>query len=96
MSSRHIAIITAALLLTAATMAAAGYGYHGHHGSTMPSWDMAKIDTNADGQLTFDEYMAPTAEKMRAGYDMIDANADGVIATSEWQEFLKVHGVKAE
>ena len=78
------------LLLPALTLA--GHGYHGHgyygHGNMMKSWDMNALDTDNDKALTFEEYSENHRKQLRAGFDMIDADKDGVISVEEWKTFL--------
>jgi hypothetical protein len=74
------------------SLAVAGYGYH--HKGVMKSWDMNAVDTNQDKQLTFEEYSAEQIQHLRAGFDMIDTDKDGVISEDEWKALLKVHGVE--
>jgi Ca2+-binding EF-hand superfamily protein len=80
------------ILVFGISLAFAGYGYH--HKGMMTSWDMSAVDTNKDSQLTFEEYSAKQIEHMRAGFDMIDTDKDGVISEKEWNALLKVHGVE--
>ena len=95
MSFNHYAITIAAILLLTSTPALAGNHYHGH-GSMMPSWNMNEMDANQDKTLSFEEYRDGQTQQLRAGFDMIDSNNDGVISEDEWHAFLKVHGVKVE
>ena len=74
-----------------ASLAFAGYDYH--HGGMMTSWDMDAVDANNDNQLTFEEYSAKQLAHLRAGFEMIDTDKDGVISETEWQALLDVHGV---
>lgn len=67
----------------------AGYNYHGHG---MKMSEMSEIDNNNDGEITFDEFSAPTMEKLEGSFKMLDANNDDVISEEEWNEFLRVHG----
>lgn len=88
----QITLFASLLILTAAP-AIAGHHYHGYgHGMGM-SWNMSDRDADGDGTLSFDEFSAPQQEMMRSGFDMIDDDKDGSISVSEWNTFLKVHGV---
>ena len=69
----------------------AGHNYHGHG---MRMNEMSEIDSNADGTITFDEFSAPTDEKLKSGFRMLDTNSDEKISSEEWDEFLKVHGLE--
>lgn len=80
------------ILVLGVSLAIAGYGYH--HKGMMTNWDMSAVDTNQDNQLTFEEYSAKQIEYLRAGFDMIDTDKNGVISEDEWQNLLKAHGVE--
>jgi hypothetical protein len=86
-------MLAAAIILTFTPIALAGHHYHGGHGSMVPSWDMMALDENQDGTLSFDEYSESQRKKLRAGFDMIDDNNDGLIDDGEWNMFLEAHGV---
>lgn len=92
MKKLHVLPTLFVVLFFGISLAFAGYGYH--HKGTMSSWDMSAVDTNKDRQLTFEEYSAKQMEHLRAGFDMIDTDKDGVISESEWNALLKVHGVE--
>lgn len=81
--------VVAIFVLPSATIAAHHKG--GGH-CMMSSWDMNDLDTDNDGEISFEEYVQPHTEKMRSGFDMIDSNGDGVIGEAEWEELLNVHG----
>ena len=91
-------IIMASLMLTLTVAPAlAGHHYKGMgHGCMMSSWDMNKLDANQDQSITFEEYSSNVNEKLKMGFDMIDADKDGVISAEEWNTFLTVHGVQTE
>jgi hypothetical protein len=72
--------------------ALAGNHYHGH-GCMLISWDMTDMDRNGDGELSFEEYVAPSVEKQRSGFDMIDADKSGYIDLEEWRVLLEAHGI---
>jgi Ca2+-binding EF-hand superfamily protein len=57
---------------------------------------MNEMDANQDKTLSFEEYRDSQTKQLRAGFDMIDSNKDGVISEEEWHTFLNVHGVKVE
>jgi len=65
---------------------------HNYHGYSMKMSEMSEIDSNNDGKITFDEFSAPTTEKLKSGFEMLDTNSDEVISKEEWDEFLRVHG----
>lgn len=95
MSFKLSAIIITAFLFLTSSWAWAGHHYKGH-GSAMSSWNMNEMDANQDRTLSFEEYRDSQTKQLRAGFDMIDSNKDGVISEEEWHTFLKVHGVKFE
>ena len=95
MKIKHALITTAAFLFLTSSLALAGHHYKGH-GSAMPSWNMDEMDANQDRTLSFEEYRDSQTKQLRAGFDMIDSNKDGVISEEEWHTFLNVHGVKVE
>lgn len=92
MRAHKSVVVMAILILTGGSLAVAGYGYH--HGGMMTSWDMKAVDANKDNQLSFEEYSAKQIEHLRAGFDMIDTDKNGVISEAEWNALLKVHGVE--
>ena len=67
----------------------AGYNYHGY---SMKMSEMSEIDSNNDGEITFGEFSAPTTEKLKSSFKLLDSNDDDVISQEEWDEFLRVHG----
>lgn len=95
MSFKLSAMTIAASLLLASSLALAGHHYHGH-GSMMPSWNMNEMDANQDRTLSFEEYRDSQTQQLRAGFDIIDSNKDGVVSEDEWNTFLNVHGVEVE
>ena len=87
--SLGIMIISAFLSMTLASGTIAGHSYHGYG---MKMSEMSDIDLNGDGDITFDEFSAPTVDKLKSGFRMLDTNSDEKISQEEWDEFLKVHG----
>ncbi len=77
------------LIVGPVSTAIAGHNYHGYG---MKISEMSEIDRNNDGEITFDEFSAPTTEKLKSGFEMLDTNSDEVISKEEWDEFLRVHG----
>ena len=69
--------------------AIAGHNYHGYG---MKMTEMSEIDSNEDGVVTFEEFSAPTVDKLKSGFRMLDTNGDKMISGEEWDEFLKIHG----
>jgi hypothetical protein len=77
------------ILVTFVNGTIAGHNYHGYG---MKISEMSDIDRNGDGVITFDEFSAPTVDKLKSGFRMLDTNSDEKISENEWDEFLKVHG----
>jgi hypothetical protein len=92
MTLRNIVIFTAALALIVPALGIASHHYHGY-GCKMGSWNMSDLDTNNDAELTFEEFIGPQTKKWRAGYEMIDTNADGIVDQDEWKVFLEIHNI---
>ena len=81
--------------LALTSLAIAGHHYHGGK-YIMPSWDMNDMDSNQDGELTFEEYSAKPLEKLTSGFEMIDKDGNGLIDGQEWTELLEAHGLKSD
>ena len=77
------------LIVGLVSAAIAGHNYHGYG---MKMSETSEIDSNNDGEITFDEFSAPTTEKLKNGFEILDTNSDEVISKEEWVEFLRVHG----
>lgn len=95
MNSKTIFVISMVVLFALPALTFAGH----HQGSghcMMSSWDMNELDTDNDREISFEEYVQPHNDKMRTGFNMIDANQDGVINESEWSELLKAHGIGSD
>jgi hypothetical protein len=67
----------------------AGGNYHGHG---MGMSEMTDMDSNDDGAITFEEFKAPTIERLKSGFDMLDTDNDGEIDQTEWDNYLRIHG----
>ena len=67
----------------------AGCNYHGH-GLGMS--EMSDLDSNNDGAISFEEFEAPTVERLKSGFDMLDTDNDGEIDQKEWDNYLRIHG----
>lgn len=67
----------------------AGGNYHGHG---MGMSEMSDMDSNDDGAISFEEFKAPTVERLRSGFDMLDTDNDGEIDQTEWDNYLRIHG----
>ena len=82
-------ILSVMLIAGFVSASIAGHNYHGY---SMKMSEMSEIDSNNDGEITFDEFSAPTTEKLKSGFEMLDTNSDEIISKEEWDEFLRVHG----
>ena len=82
-------MISGILVFTLANGSIAGHNYHGYG---MKMSEMSDIDTNEDGVVTFEEFSAPTVDKLKSGFKMLDTNGDERISSEEYDEFLRVHG----
>ena len=71
----------------------AGYGYHGKHGYGSGMQDMSSLDTDSDSQISFEEFSAPQLDRLKSAFKMLDTDKDGFISRSEYNEYLKVHGL---
>ncbi len=94
---KRLSIAGFALLIVAVAFSPvlAGHHYKGYsHGCMGSSWNLDEMDANQDQTLTFEEYSSRFNQQLRMGFDMIDADKDGVISSDEWEAFLIVHGVK--
>ena len=76
-----------ALLIGAAATVNAG-----HHGSMFGA-ELSDMDSNNDGMISFKEYSAYHSEKLRWRFNALDTNDNGSISESEWDTFLKMHGM---
>ncbi len=84
--------VTATVFLLTAGLVAGSIAGHSYHGYGMKMNEMSNIDSNNDNAITFDEFSAPTIERLKSGFKMLDTDNDDVISKKEWEEFLKVHG----
>ena len=80
-----------AIVLIAGLASGSSAGHY-YHGSGMQMSEMSEIDSNEDGMITFDEFSAPSVERLKSGFDMLDSDNDKKISEEEWEEFLRVHG----
>ena len=97
MKTFHTIVIAVLMMALTIAPALAGHHYNGMgHGCMMNTWDMNKLDANQDQSITFDEYSSNVNAKLKMGFDMVDADKDGVISADEWNTFLTVHGVQTE
>ena len=79
-----------------AGLASGSMAGHNYHGYGMQMTEMSAIDSNDDGMITFDEFSAPTVERLKSGFDMLDTDNSGKIDQKEWDEYLKAHGFNVE
>jgi Ca2+-binding EF-hand superfamily protein len=82
-------IFTIMMVAGLASVLMAGHHYHGYN---MQMSDMSAMDSDGDGMITFDEFSAPTVDRLKSGFDMLDTDDSGKIDEKEWNEYLKVHG----
>jgi len=66
-----------------------GGSYHGHG---MGMSEMSDMDSDDDGVISFEEFRAPTVERLSNGFDMLDTDNDGEIDQREWDNYLMIHG----
>ena len=95
MNIRNLTLLSLIFALIFSPLALAGHHYHGRD-YKMPSWDMTDLDSDNDGLLSFEEFGASHMDKLRTGFNMIDTDKDGVIGESEWDDFLRVHGMEKQ
>ena len=88
---KKLATIATLSIFFFASLISGSMAGHYHHGCDYMT-DMTEMDSNQDGQITFDEFSAPHMDKYRSAFKMLDTNNDEVISKEEWDEFLKVHG----
>ena len=50
--------------------------------------EMSAIDSDVNGTITFDEFSAPTVDRLKSGFDMLDTDNNGKIDQKEWDEYL--------
>ena len=50
--------------------------------------EMSAIDSDGNGTITFDEFSAPTVDRLKSGFDMLDTDNNGKIDQKEWDEYL--------
>lgn len=84
-----------ALAIAAPSFVIAGH-YHGGHGFNIKSWNMDDLDTDNNGVVDFEEFVAPSMEKWKSGFNRVDTNGDGDIDGMEWMELRELHGVKTQ
>jgi hypothetical protein len=81
------------LFVTFALTAMGTADMYGAHGYKMFGPNLGEMDTNQDDRVSFEEYEASHSKHLKAAFDMLDANNDGVIDNAEWDQFRKVHGM---
>lgn len=95
MNKKFLLISALSLAIAIPAFVFAG-NYHGGHGYAMKSWNMDDLDTDGNGVLSFDEFVAPNMDKWRSGFNMVDENGDGDIDGAEWKALQEMHGVSSE
>lgn len=78
--------------ILAGTLVNGAIAGHNYHGYGMKMTEMSEIDSNEDGVVTFEEFSAPTVDRLKSGFKMLDTNGDEKISSEEYDEFLRVHG----
>jgi hypothetical protein len=92
MTINRLTLILLVTLLSLPALAIAGHHYGCHYGK-MNNWNMTELDTDGDGRLSFEEFIAPRVERWQSGFDGIDTDRDGLISEEEWVAFLEMHGM---
>jgi hypothetical protein len=83
-----------AILLGLALFIGAVQSVHaGHHGCSIFSANISHMDIDIDGSVLFEEYAAFHSEQLRWSFNALDIDNDSSISTSEWDTFLKMHGI---
>ena len=95
MKKKIFIISVLALAITIPAFVLAGH-YQGGHGFNIKSWNMDDLDTDRNGVVDFEEFVAPSMEKWQSGFDTVDTNGDGDIDGMEWNKLREMHGVKME
>jgi Ca2+-binding EF-hand superfamily protein len=85
-----VIILFASLILFAGSFSTsiAGHHYHGCGGMR----DMTEMDSNEDGEITLEEFSARQMKMQKNAFEMLDTNSDGVIDSTERDNFLEMHG----
>ena len=83
-------ISIASLMLVAGSFSGsiAGHHYQGCGGMR----DMTDMDSNEDGEITLEEFSARQMKMQKSAFEMLDTNNDDVIDSTEWDNFLEMHG----
>jgi hypothetical protein len=82
--------------LTLFSISFAGHYYHHGHGCMGQFWKLDDLDTSNDSSISFDEFKEAHTEQLRKTFDMLDMDSSGEIEASEYDEFLRVHGMKKD
>ncbi len=53
---------------------------------------LSRLDTDADGAVTWEEFSAALPNMKRAAFDTIDADKNGSVSPEEWRAFAADHG----
>ena len=70
---RKITLIALFVIMQIAGLASGSMAGHNYHGYGMQMTEMSAIDGNDDGMITFEEFSAPTVERLKSGFDMLDS-----------------------
>lgn len=91
---KKILICSFAVFVLFAGLISGSIAGHHYHGWSMDMCEMSELDSNKDGNITFEEFSAPSTGKLKSAFNMLDTDNDDLISSKEWDEFLKVHGVE--
>ena len=60
--------------------------------------NLSEMDTDNDGMISMDEFMAAKKDKHQAWFNKLDTNGDGALSQEEWDAKRKKHkcGSKSE
>ena len=83
---KFIFVPTLVLLLIAGLTTVSIAGHHYHDCGYLR--DMAEVDRNEDGVITFEEFSAPLISKYQSAFEMLDTNSDDEISKDEPIDFF--------
>jgi len=63
----RLLIMPSFFVILIAGLVSAAIAGHNYHGYGMKMSEMSEIDRNNDGEITFDEFSAPTTAKLKSG-----------------------------
>ena len=84
--NKLVIAVMATTVLACVTSSFAGPGGTGDRKPLDPAQVFKRLDANADGQLTFDEFKGNRPEdRARKAFARMDANSDGVLKADEFK-----------